>query len=97
MLPWGSQSGQGDESWGDWSSAQLPSGTLGGGHWVDSHSYELGPTGARQGDPMVEGQDGARKPGSRQNGAEGSTGGKVTMTQCSCEQGPWTDASLAPC
>lgn len=41
----------------------------------------------------------ASKPGSRQSGteAEGSTGGKVTMTQCSCEQGPWADVSLAPC
>ena len=42
------------------------SGASGGGHWVDSCSYEVGPTGARQGDPMVKAHDRPTKTGSRQ-------------------------------
>ena len=55
-LPWVSQPGQGDDLGGLVIHPTALRYVEGDGRWVDSCSYEVGPTGAGQGDPTVEAQ-----------------------------------------
>lgn len=65
-LPWGNLCGPGVGGvLRQLVNLQQPSVTLCGKQQVNSHNYEVGPTGARQVEPMVKAQYGSTKPRSR--------------------------------